>query len=159
MTYAGLKSMIYAGVSPDDPRVKAAHEWIRKNYTLEQNPGMGDAGLYYYYHTFAKALSALEEQETAANMLLRQPVLAGPPRPSNDLCIWIKLDIQGTIQAGVCIQPDEAIVWRLSKFFKIVPHFGYPPGFHQSDFGPVSLTSFSVLFQVERNGQAPVALA
>jgi len=59
MTYAGLKSMIYAGVGPDDPRVKAAVEWIRKHYDLESNPGMGDAGLYYYYHTFAKALDAM----------------------------------------------------------------------------------------------------
>lgn len=59
MTYAGLKSMIYAGVGPDDPRVKAAYDWIRKHYTLEHNPGMGAQGLYYYYHTFAKALDAL----------------------------------------------------------------------------------------------------
>lgn len=59
MTYAGLKSMIYAGVGPDDPRVKAAYQWIRKHYTLETNPGMGAQGLYYYYHTFAKALDAL----------------------------------------------------------------------------------------------------
>jgi len=58
MTYAGLKSMIYAGVGPDDPRVKAALEWIRKHYGLDANPGMGNAGLYYYYHTFAKALDA-----------------------------------------------------------------------------------------------------
>lgn len=58
MTYAGLKSMIYAGVGPDDQRVKAAVEWLSKNYDLEQNPGMGDAGLYYYYHTLAKALDA-----------------------------------------------------------------------------------------------------
>ena len=60
MTYAGLKSMIYAGVGPDDPRVKAAFNWISKHYVLDQNPGMGDAGLYYYYHTFAKALNAME---------------------------------------------------------------------------------------------------
>ena len=59
MTYAGLKSMIFAGVGPDDPRVKAAYEWIRHHYSLEDNPGMGDAGLYYYYHTFAKALDAI----------------------------------------------------------------------------------------------------
>lgn len=59
MTYAGLKSMIFAGVGPDDPRVKAAVDWIRQHYSLQQNPGMGDAGLYYYYHTFAKALDAL----------------------------------------------------------------------------------------------------
>jgi squalene-hopene/tetraprenyl-beta-curcumene cyclase len=59
MTYAGLKSMIYAGVSRDDVRVKAAYEWIRRHYTLEENPGMGAQGLYYYYHTFAKALDTI----------------------------------------------------------------------------------------------------
>ena len=59
MTYAGLKSMIYCGVDADDPRVKAAVEWARKHYTLDDNPGMGDAGLYYYYHLFAKALAAM----------------------------------------------------------------------------------------------------
>jgi squalene-hopene/tetraprenyl-beta-curcumene cyclase len=56
MTYAGLKSMIYAGVGPDDQRVKAALKWIQGHYDLKENPGMADAGLYYYYHTFAKAL-------------------------------------------------------------------------------------------------------
>jgi len=58
MTYAGLKSMIYAGVGPDDPRVKATVKWAQKHYGLDCNPGMGNAGLYYYYHTFAKALDA-----------------------------------------------------------------------------------------------------
>lgn len=59
MTYAGLKSMIYAGVKADDPRAKAAYDWLRKHYTLKENPGMGQQGLYYYYHTFGKALSAV----------------------------------------------------------------------------------------------------
>jgi squalene-hopene/tetraprenyl-beta-curcumene cyclase len=65
MTYAGIKSMIYCGVSKDDPRMKKALEWVRKNYTLDANPGMpkatADRGLYYYYHTFAKALYLLGE--------------------------------------------------------------------------------------------------
>ena len=60
MTYAGLKSMIYAGLTRDDPRVIAAMDFIQKTYSLTENPGMGQAGLYYYYHTFAKALSAGE---------------------------------------------------------------------------------------------------
>jgi len=73
MTYAGLKSMLYAGLKPDDPRVKAAVKWIKENYTVTANPGFAgtdpnghlgnQAGLYYYYHTFAKALSALGEDE------------------------------------------------------------------------------------------------
>jgi hypothetical protein len=63
MTYAGLKSFLYAGVGKDDARVKAAVAWIRKHYTLDENPGMKDAGLYYYYHTFAKAMDALGDDE------------------------------------------------------------------------------------------------
>jgi squalene-hopene/tetraprenyl-beta-curcumene cyclase len=61
MTYAGLKSFLYAGVGKDDPRVKAAVGWIKRHYTLTENPGQGQAGLYYYYHTFAKAMDALGE--------------------------------------------------------------------------------------------------
>src|SRR5258706_892194 len=70
-TYAGLKSMIYAGLSKDDPRVKAAWDWISKTYTVDANPGMpnndpkaGDMtpyGLYYYYHTMARALNGYDE--------------------------------------------------------------------------------------------------
>ncbi len=59
MTYSGLKSMLHAGLGPDDPRIKAAVTWIRKNYDLKSNPGLGDAGLYYYYHVFAKTLHTL----------------------------------------------------------------------------------------------------
>jgi squalene-hopene/tetraprenyl-beta-curcumene cyclase len=63
MTYAGVKSMIYCGVSKDDERVKKALAWLRKHYTLEDNPGMPAPrrhwGLYYYYHTMAKTLDVL----------------------------------------------------------------------------------------------------
>lgn len=58
MTYAGLKSMIFAGLTKDDPRVAAAMDFIKKTYSLSDNPGMGKAGLFYYYHTFGKALDA-----------------------------------------------------------------------------------------------------
>jgi squalene-hopene/tetraprenyl-beta-curcumene cyclase len=67
MTYAGLKSMIYAGLTKDDPRVKAAWEWVTKNWTLDENPGFklnkpdaSQSGIYYYYHTMAKALNAYD---------------------------------------------------------------------------------------------------
>jgi squalene-hopene/tetraprenyl-beta-curcumene cyclase len=65
MTYSGLKSFLYSGVSKDDPRVQGAVNWIRRHYTLDENPGMKQAGLYYYYHTFAKALDALGEDRFA----------------------------------------------------------------------------------------------
>lgn len=60
MTYTGLKSMLYAGLSKDDKRVKAAMTWIRKFYSVDENPGLGQAGLFYYYHVFAKTLSTLD---------------------------------------------------------------------------------------------------
>jgi len=57
MTYAGLKSMLYAGVSQEDYRVKAALKYLSKNYSVTSNPGMGAAGHYYYLQTMSKALS------------------------------------------------------------------------------------------------------
>jgi squalene-hopene/tetraprenyl-beta-curcumene cyclase len=67
MTYAGVKSLIYCGISKDDPRVQKAVEWIKKNYTVDRNPGMPDVrdhwGLYYYYHVMAKCLDSLGVDE------------------------------------------------------------------------------------------------
>lgn len=63
MTYAGLKSMIYAGVNEDDPRVQAAIRFLRSHYSLEENPGVGQQGLFYYYQTMSKALGALGKNE------------------------------------------------------------------------------------------------
>ncbi|MBL1214953.1 MAG: terpene cyclase/mutase family protein [Ignavibacteriae bacterium] len=62
MTYAGLKSFIHARLSRDDERVKAAFNWIKNNFSVAENPGMGNQGLYYYYHTMAKALSIYGEE-------------------------------------------------------------------------------------------------
>lgn len=65
MTYAGLKTFLHAGVDKKDPRVKAAVDWIRRHYTLDENPGQGTAGLFYFYHTFGKAMTALGEDDFA----------------------------------------------------------------------------------------------
>jgi squalene-hopene/tetraprenyl-beta-curcumene cyclase len=58
MTYAVLKSFVFANLDPKDPRVQAALEWIRKHWTFDENPEMGQQGLYYYYMTAARALAA-----------------------------------------------------------------------------------------------------
>jgi squalene-hopene/tetraprenyl-beta-curcumene cyclase len=96
MTYAGLKSMIYAGVGPDDPRVEAACNWIRKFYALDANPGMGSSGLYYYYHTFAKALDAMgvDEVEDADGVrhVWRRELLAELARRQRPDGSWINED-------------------------------------------------------------------
>jgi squalene-hopene/tetraprenyl-beta-curcumene cyclase len=69
MSYAGLKSFIYAGVSKNDPRVKAAWKWVGQNFTVDVHPGMAEKGaneskwgLFYYYMTLGKALSAYGEK-------------------------------------------------------------------------------------------------
>jgi len=61
MSYSGLKSMIFAGVKRDDPRVQAVVKWIGKHYDVKSHPGQGASGLFYYYHTFAKSLDAFGE--------------------------------------------------------------------------------------------------
>lgn len=67
MTYAGLLSFIYADMRKDSAPVQAALDWLKKNYSLEENPGMGARGLYYYYHLMAKglAVSGTEYFETS----------------------------------------------------------------------------------------------
>jgi squalene-hopene/tetraprenyl-beta-curcumene cyclase len=70
MTYALLKSFIFAGLSRDDPRMKACWEWLRKHYSLDVNPGFEASsdpsasyqGLFYYFHTMAKALDLYGEE-------------------------------------------------------------------------------------------------
>jgi squalene-hopene/tetraprenyl-beta-curcumene cyclase len=58
MTYSGFKSLLFAQLDREDPRVQSAYEWIRRNYTLQENPQMGDEGLYYYFVSFARALES-----------------------------------------------------------------------------------------------------
>jgi squalene-hopene/tetraprenyl-beta-curcumene cyclase len=59
ISYAGLLSLIYAKLTPEDERVKAVLEWLQNNFSASENPGLGGQGLYYYYHSMAKALTAL----------------------------------------------------------------------------------------------------
>ena len=58
-----MLSFIYAGLDESDPRVKAAVTWLSENFTLDQNPGMGAEGQFYYYHTMAKTLTAAKLDE------------------------------------------------------------------------------------------------
>lgn len=62
MTFAGIKSLLFANVSKDDPRIQSAIGWIKKNYSVDENPNFGLQALYYYYNTFSKALSLYGEK-------------------------------------------------------------------------------------------------
>jgi squalene-hopene/tetraprenyl-beta-curcumene cyclase len=59
VSYTGLLSYSWARVKKDDARVKAVNKWISDNYTVDENPGMGQKTVYYYYMVFAKALQAM----------------------------------------------------------------------------------------------------
>lgn len=63
ISYAGLLSYIYADVKQSDPRVRAVMDWLRANYSLQENPGMGQQGYFYYLHLMTKALDAAKVDE------------------------------------------------------------------------------------------------
>ena len=60
-TYAGIMSYSWSNVKKTDPRVQAVMKWVRDNYTVDENPGIGQKTVYYYYMVFAKALQAMGE--------------------------------------------------------------------------------------------------
>ncbi len=57
MSYAAVLSMCHAKLTRADPRVKSALEYCSRFWTVDENPGMGNQGLYYYYDILARALS------------------------------------------------------------------------------------------------------
>lgn len=62
VTHGGLIGLIFAGVDKKDPRVQSAYNWVRANYTVDENPGAPKGqGLYFYYNAFAKSMSAYGE--------------------------------------------------------------------------------------------------
>ena len=63
MSYAGLLSFVYAEIPRDDERMRAALQWLSENYTIEENPGLGKQGLFYYFYLMTKALSASSVEE------------------------------------------------------------------------------------------------
>ncbi|MDF1837545.1 MAG: hypothetical protein P1V35_06745 [Planctomycetota bacterium] len=71
MTYALLKSYVLAGLTKEDPRVKAAFDWLEKNYTLDVNPGFDTSrdaraayqGIFYYFLAMSRALNTYGSEE------------------------------------------------------------------------------------------------
>lgn len=121
MSYAGLLSFIYADVKKDDQRVVAALDWLRKNYTLKENPGMERAGLFYYYHLMTKALAAADVKtletpngkvdwasEVALKLINTQ---AGDGSWVNDTARWMEKD--PVLVTTYCVLSLEIIFHRL----------------------------------------------
>lgn len=81
MTYALLKGLVFAGLPEDDPRMQAAWKWVREHYTLDVNPGFERSrdpaapyqGLYYYFHSMARALELYGEELVVDAQGVAQP--------------------------------------------------------------------------------------
>lgn len=64
MTYSLISNYIILDLPQDDPRLKAALDWVKRNYQFEVNPGMPEKqakqGLLYYYQLMAKTFDDLD---------------------------------------------------------------------------------------------------
>jgi len=103
MTYAGFKSLLYAGLSEHDPRVRDAFDWIRNHWTFAENPGMGQEGRYYYLHAMARALAAA-----------RKPVIVDANGISHDWRVEL-IDAIAAVQQADGSFRNEAERWMESK--------------------------------------------
>jgi len=61
MTAAGIWCYVLGGVDREDVRVTSAMNWLDEHKTFTENPGIGQAGLYYYYWTYARAMTLYGE--------------------------------------------------------------------------------------------------
>jgi len=67
MTYAAVLSMCSARLDRGDPRVRQSLKYLAGNWTVDENPGMGSQGLYYFYDIMARALSAAQVDEVGGH--------------------------------------------------------------------------------------------
>lgn len=68
MTYAAVLSMCHARLDRGDPRVRQSLEYCRLHWSVEENPGMGNQGLYYFYDIMARALQAAGVEEVGGHV-------------------------------------------------------------------------------------------
>ncbi|MDF3130694.1 terpene cyclase/mutase family protein [Kiritimatiellaeota bacterium B1221] len=61
MTYAGILSLMYADVDPGDPRIRSAFEWAGLHWTVDENPGVGTQGYFYFLNILAKCMTTANE--------------------------------------------------------------------------------------------------
>ena len=56
LTMGALKTLLYAKVKADDPRMKNGLKWIEKNYSVDSNPGLKYGGYYYYLYMMSSLM-------------------------------------------------------------------------------------------------------
>ncbi len=63
LTYAGMMALLCDDVGGNDARVDAMMDWAERGWSLEENPGKGKSGLFFFYHAMVKCLAASGEEE------------------------------------------------------------------------------------------------
>ena len=58
MTYAGVLALLHAKIDKRDPRVRAAFDYASRFWTVDEHPGQGQQGIFFYYNIMARTLSA-----------------------------------------------------------------------------------------------------
>ncbi|MBA4388545.1 MAG: hypothetical protein C0404_11225 [Verrucomicrobia bacterium] len=66
ITYSGLLALIHANVSKDDVRVRSTFDWATRNWTIDENPGMGQQALFFFYNVLSKSLTAFGQDTIPA---------------------------------------------------------------------------------------------
>ena len=61
-SYVGMVALLAAGTKPDNPRMQALLQYCISNWSLTENPAMGQQGLFFYYVTLAKGLNMAGSQ-------------------------------------------------------------------------------------------------
>ena len=104
ITYAGLLALVYCDVDRADPRVQSALNWASRHWTLDENPGMQDQGLYFFYNVMSRSLAA-SGLETI-------------PRDTGDAIPWAK-ELVGKVVS--LRQEDGSWVNRNGRFWENDP--------------------------------------
>ena len=63
LSFGGVKSLVYAGVERGDERVTRGLAWLGQHYSLKENTGLGQGGLYYGFYMMATTCSVLQVEK------------------------------------------------------------------------------------------------
>lgn len=97
LSYGGLKTLVYGQVPARDPRLLAAQAWAGQHFSVQENPGLGAGGYYYYLYLLATAHTLLGADLPPAHW--RRPVLTallsrqlGGGQWTNTNPLWLESD-------------------------------------------------------------------
>ncbi len=116
ITYSGLLSLVYCRLDRTDPRVRSTIDWVSRHWTLEENPGVGDQGLYFFYDIISRALSVAGIDE-----IPRASANGNETGAAKDGAATV--DWRGELMAKVASlqKPDGSFVNRNGRFWENDP--------------------------------------